>query len=402
MMLPKNHVVGQKAKQVYEYIRRRNIVSKIDLKQKSGLTVSTLTRILEELTEQNLIQEVGFGESTGGRRPILYRTNPKYAYVFGLDISRFTSKLLLCDLHLNIVESHIWKMDETMTPDRLLNEMVEQVHTMLKKHSLTSDSIIGMGIGAVGPLDRGAGTILDPQHFPAPGWKTVEICRIAEERLGFHVTLDNGANSAILGEYLTGDEDQLEHLLYLHVGVGIRSAMIVGGQLVYGAVDMEGAAGQMIIQCDGPAPRHDSGNYGSWESHASTYALERMAKSYIKLGRETLLTQFVEDVEQIKFPHIERALRENDPLAKELFTSISCYFGIGLANMLNTLHPQKVIMGGPLITNQELFYENAIKVAMQKTYHAPTYQAAFEKSKLGDEAVAIGAAATVVKLMTDL
>jgi predicted NBD/HSP70 family sugar kinase len=399
-MLPKDRIVGGKAKEVYEFIRRLGILSKIDLKEISGLTVSTLTRILEELAALGLILEVGLGESTGGRRPILYRTNPEYAYVFGLEISRSMSKLLLCDLHLNILDSRIWRMDETMTPALLLQETVEEVERMLDKHKIGIDLVLGMGIGAVGPLDRVIGMILDPQNFPSLGWKSVEICKIAQEQLGFHVTLDNGANAAILGEYWMEADAQLEHLLYLHVGVGIRSSMIVGGQLVYGAVDMEGAVGQMIIQSDGVSPRQESGNFGSWESFASTYALEQMAKSHIKLGRESLLTEYVENVDQIKFPMLERAMLEEDPMVKELFIRASCYFGVGLANMLNTLHPQKVILGGPLISGNDLFYENATKVALKKTYHAPVYQVIFEKSRLGDDAVAVGAAATVIKQMT--
>lgn len=398
-MLPSERLVGRKSKEVYESIRRRGILSKLELKEKSGLTTSTLTRILEELTTQELILEVGYGESTGGRRPILYRTNSEYAYIFGLDISRISSKLLLCDMHLNIIDSISWKMDKTMTPTLLMDETVKEIKRMMAAHDIYSDDVLGMGIGAVGPLNRARGIIHNPQNFLAPEWKDVEICKIAEERLGFHITLDNGANAAILGEYWMEKDDQVEHLLYLHVGMGIRSSMIVGGELVYGAVDMEGAVGQMIIQCDGSIPRTPTGNYGSWESYVSTYALEQLTKTQLKLGRDSWLNQHVEDIEALTYPMIEQALLAEDPMIKELFMQSSSYFGVGIANMLNILHPQKVIMGGMLISNNELFYENATKVALNKTYHAPAYQVVFEKSRLGDDAVAVGAAVTIIKEM---
>ena len=98
---------SRKAKDVYEWIRKRGTISKQEIKELSGLTTSTLTRILEELVESRLIVEVGLGDSTGGRPPILYQTNASYAYIFGLDISRVNVKLILCNMHLQKIDSHI-------------------------------------------------------------------------------------------------------------------------------------------------------------------------------------------------------------------------------------------------------------------------------------------------------
>lgn len=400
-MIPSEIINTRKAKDVYEAIRRRGVISKMDLKQISGLTLSTLTRLLDELTAQELILEVGYGESRGGRRPILYRTNPNYAYVFGLDISRTNSRLVLCDLHLNKLDTHIWRMDEAMTPKRLIQELTAVVPSMLKRNRIDRQHILGMGIGAVGPLDLREGKILDPQNFPSPEWRDIPICDIAKGTLSMDVTLDNGANAALLGEYWTNSDEDFEHLLYVHTGVGLRSAMITGGNIVYGAVDMEGAAGQMIIQCDGPAPRHASGNYGSWETYVSTYAVENAVKSALKMGRSSVVMQYVERIEDVQYPIIEQALNAKDPLVMEIMNQTACYFGIGLANLLNILHPQKVILGGPLISGNDTFYQQSIEVALSKTYHAPKYHVLFEKSKLGEDAVAVGAAALVIRKMTE-
>jgi predicted NBD/HSP70 family sugar kinase len=391
---------GRKAKEVYECIRKGGTISKQDIKELSGLTVSTLTRILEELATSGLIREVGYGESTGGRRPILYQTNPGYAYIFGLDISRAYSKLILCDMHLGKIDSRAWKMNETVTPAHLLEETVNEVGLMMERHGIRPDDVLGMGVGAVGPLDRSRGVIMEPQNFPSKGWENVDVCQPLQHLLGFPVYLDNGANAALLGEYWADPTDRLEHLLYVHVGVGIRSSMMMGGNLVYGAVDMEGAVGQMIIQSDGIAPRQLQGNYGCWESYTSASALVQAAKSYLKLGRDSSLLSKVKHIDELSYPLLETALREGDPLAQEIFMQSACYFGIGLANLLNILHPQKVILGGSLISNNDIFFEQAKRVAVQKTYHYPAYQVIFEKSRLAVDAVALGAAATVIRELT--
>ncbi|MEB3101512.1 ROK family protein [Ferviditalea candida] len=382
-------------------IRRQGTVSKQDLKEQSTLTVSTLTRVLEELVELGLILEVGYGESTGGRRPILYRINPTYAYVFGLDISRTYSKLVLCDLDLRKKDEKRWKMSDRMTPEMLIEEVLSAARNMLDRHQISILSILGMGVGAVGPLDRSRGLILDPRFFPAPGWNQVQIRALLEAKLDIPVFLDNGVNTAILGEYWKDSVNRYQHLLYIHAGVGLRLSMISEGKIVHGAVDVEGSAGQMIIQADGLPHRDPDGNYGSWESYASLYAMEQRARSLLKQGRESLLSSMVNNGDEVTYAMLVQALKEKDALALEIVTQAATYFGIGLANLLNILHPEKVILGGPLHTDDELFFQVATRVAIQKTYQYPSYQVVFANSSLGEDGVAIGASVMVTNQLAE-
>jgi predicted NBD/HSP70 family sugar kinase len=393
----RNMISNPKAKQVYGEIRRLGTVTKFDLAEKTELKGTTLTRILEELLENNLILEAGFGFSTGGRKPILYRINPTFAYVLGLDLSRTYSKLVLCDLHLKVIDSVRWDMSEVMTPSIFLKHVRDTVQQLLRKNGVGTKAVLGMGIGSVGPLDREKGMILEPLYFPAQGWKNVSIVSFFEEALQIPVLLDNGANTAILGEYWLGDPSQHHQLVYIHIGVGLRSGMMSAGQIIYGATDMEGSIGQMIIQSDGLPPQNSqSGNYGALESYVTIQAIERNAKSKFKQGRETILRKAVNTAEVLDYHNIMMALRENDNLVVELFKEAAVYFGIGLANILNILHPEKIILGGPLITNFDLYYETAVDVAKQKTYYYPSYQPLFAKSELGEDGLAIGAAGMII------
>ncbi|MBW4082462.1 ROK family protein [Paenibacillus sp. S150] len=385
---------------MYLSVRKKGTVSKQKLLEESGLTVSTLTRILDELLARGLLLEVGYGESTGGRRPTLYETNPAYGYVFGLEISRTHSRLVLADLHLTLLDEYTWSMDEHATPEFLMESVHFEMLRMLERASIDISRVIGLGIGAVGPLDRREGTILNPAGFAAPGWSQVRIKERLEQLLDVPVCLDNGANTALLGEYWAGGDRRQHQLLYLHAGIGLRSAIMNEGRILYGVTDTEGAVGQMIIESSGVPSSVPGGNYGAWESYVSIRTLEMQAREAWKRGSATLLRGLAERPEDIEFTHLIEALKAGDSAVSGIFAQAAAYCGIGLANLINILHPEEVILGGALFSSADVFYQEATRTALEKTYYREQYKVRFTKGSLSDHAVAAGAAALILNLLT--
>lgn len=376
-------------KQLYNRISYLGTVSKADLLKDFSLTSSSMTRLLEDMLAQGIIVASGLGNSTGGRKPILFQTNPSYRYVFGLEISRIYSTLGLYDMHLNALSVIRWKMDRSMTPERFIDHVTKEATAFLLTHKLSIQDVLGMGIGAVGPLDQKNGVILKPEFFPSDSWKNVPICAMIEDRLQIPAKLDNGANTALIGEHWALKDESIQHVLYIHAGVNIRSAMISEGQVLRGAVDTEGAVGQMIIQTNGPRLRNQ-GNYGALEAYVSILALEDRIRTQLKMGRSSLLSGL--PPEDISFAALIDALSEGDPLVEEQFTETAAYLGIGLANLINALHPEYVILGGALVNAHPLVYNTALEIAKKNTYHYPEYSPVFSQGRLKDEAVATGAA----------
>jgi len=383
-------------KSIYNYMARNDIVSKADLLQLFELNSSALTRLLDDLTSGNLIEECGLGQSTGGRKPILYQINAHYGYMLGLDISRTYSILGLFNMKLEPLDFVTWTMNDAMTPDRLITLLEQAVQHFLDKHSISRDKLIGIGIGAVGPLERTSGTIINPQYFHAPGWTNVPLRNLIEQRLQLAAIIDNGANTALLGEYWHDRSNEIKHVLYVHVGIGIRSAMMSGGQLVHGAVDVEDAFGQMIIETDGTR-LHTASNYGALEAYASIQAMEKEVRTQVKLGRNPLSEAVLP--EQIDFQLMLKELRRQNLYIEQLFEQAAAYLGIGLANLINILHPEKIIVGGPLSHYSELFFQTAVVSAQKNIYHSPQYDPVFSRGQLGEKVVATGAATMVYNLL---
>ncbi|ANF95478.1 ROK family protein [Paenibacillus bovis] len=385
-------------RQVYDRIAVQDDVYKLELMKDIDITSSSLNRTLDELLHEGWIVESGLGPSTGGRRPTLYRINAGHRYIFGLDISRIYSVLGLYDLRMNALYTHRWQMDEQMEPEVLADYVAARIQEALAERHLSRQRIMGIGIGAVGPLDHEQGTILNPAYFPAAGWQNVNICRMLSERTGLTAVLDNGANTALIGEHWAMRESNIQHMLYVNAGAGIRSAILSSGQLVRGAMDKEGAVGQMVVQAGG-ARLQEQGNYGALEAYVSIQALEQQVRQRSRMGMEFTRDGQPLQPEQIHFDTLVDALRSGNPVLRELFNQSAGYMGIGLANLINTLQPEKVILGGALINADQGYYDTAIAVAKKQIYGEERLQPVFSRGVLQENAVSVGAAVMILAQM---
>jgi predicted NBD/HSP70 family sugar kinase len=366
-----------KKKEVLDLIRKLQPVAKIDLINRMKLTSSTMTRILEELVLSGHIVEAGYGDSTGGRKPFLYEINPAFGYVIGLEISRAYSSVAIYDYNMNKLGSHNWLMPANSTSESFLPSITDRIEVMLDKLKISITQVIGMGIGSV------------------KGWMNDAIIHYFEQRFQIPVTLDNGANTALIGEYWVDPAAEYQHVIYIHAGIGLRLSMMSDGVVLPRAIDQEDSFGQMIIQTDG-LRLADRGNYGNLESYASIPALVSQLHQKLKIGRESSMQHLNKRVEDIGYPELMEALDYEDALAMEVITESACYFGVGLANVLNIMHPEKVILGGPIIHSHPLYYQVATQTALNKVHHSKAQEIVFSKGKLGEEALVYGAAILAV------
>jgi predicted NBD/HSP70 family sugar kinase len=391
-------------RQTYERIAAQDDVSKLELMKDIDITSSSLNRVLDELLHEGWIVESGLGQSTGGRKPVLYRMNAHNRYIFGLDISRVYSVLGLYDLRMNTLYSHRWSMDERMTPEKLVDEVGQQIQQVLAERHMSRRRILGIGVGAVGPLDHETGMIHRPIYFNAKGWQQVPICRLLTERTELPALLDNGTNTALLGEHWAMREDNARHVLYVNAGMGIRSAYLSDGRLMRGAVDKEGAVGQMIVAAGG-ARLHEQGNYGALEAYASIQALEQQARQHSRMGLDWTPASVEPEerhsapIDMLDWERITTRLQQGDHTLQEMFHRSAGYMGIGLANLVNTLQPERVILGGALIQAAPGYYDTAVHVAQQQIYGEPATYPQFSRGYLQERAASVGAAVMVLERM---
>jgi len=160
-------------KLLYSLVRKLGPVSKNTLAELTGFKHVTCTRLLEELVQEGLIYDSGVGESSGGRKPLMYVIKPDAYYLIGVEITSLYTTVLLIDLKLEILGVEKLKMDSHCTGEYTLDFVSQCAWELFKKHNIQRDKLLGIGV--LDSIDKERGVIINPYMFPAGGWDNLNI-----------------------------------------------------------------------------------------------------------------------------------------------------------------------------------------------------------------------------------
>lgn len=212
--------------------------------------------------------------------------------------------------------------------------------------------IIGVGVGAPGPLDTRRGIIF---LTPNLGWVDMPLRQRMADLLDLPATLDNDANCAVLGEWWRGAARGSQQAIGFTIGTGIGGGIIVDGRLYHGASDCAGEFGHMTIDTAGR--RCNCGNYGCLEAYASGPAIALRATEALQSGVESRLLEYVGgDPAGVTAQVVYQAAQDGDGLAMEVVRDTAKYLGTGIANLVNIFNPEVVVVcGGVTLAGERLF-----------------------------------------------
>jgi len=212
--------------------------------------------------------------------------------------------------------------------------------------------ILGVGVGAPGPLDTKRGIVL---LTPNLGWVNLPLRQIIHDRLGLPATLDNDANCAVLGEWWVGAARGARHAIGITIGTGIGGGLILDGKLYHGASDVAGEIGHTTIDTEGR--RCKCGNYGCLEAYASGPNIALRAVEEIEAGAVSRLPSLVGgDLSKVTAQTVYQAAQDGDDLALEVVNDTARFLGVGIGNLLNVFNPEAVVVcGGVTLAGDHLF-----------------------------------------------
>ncbi len=222
---------------------------------------------------------------------------------------------------------------------------------------------IGVAVG--GPLDSRAGIVYSPPNLP--GWDGVPVKAFLEERFGLPVFVENDANAGALAEHRFGAGRGARNLVYCTLGTGIGGGIIVDGRLYRGTTDDAGEIGHTTIVPDGPPCL--CGKRGCLEALVAGPAIARRAQRIAEAHPGSRMWTLAKGkLSAITAVEALQAAREGDRAAREVWRETGFYLGLGIANLVQVLNPQVVVLGTIAVHAGELLLRPTRRAAREHTW----------------------------------
>ncbi len=371
---------------VLNYVRDRQPISRAEIARATALQRSTVSTIVEDLRDDGLIEEIGAGESTGGRRPTLLRLRAAGAIAIGVDVTPTITTVATSDLAGHVREHREFPTDSNV--ERTTKNIIEAVRGLAAREGKAATT--GVGISLPGLVDTATGTAY---YIPYFQWRDWKIATHVARATHLNVIVDNDANAAAIAELWfgqsSGEANAAREFIMVLVAEGVGTGIVFDGGIYRGERGAAGEFGHMIVGTGAPVPC-SCGNRDCWEAFASGRAA---VARYLQRRASANATGLKGD--NIGFEEvIERALAGERP-AVEALTETARYLGIGISNLIVGFSPEAVIVGGA-ITNAWALIHAQLEETVQRSIRRGLPSARIAPSSLGAQPTLLGALCLVL------
>lgn len=354
----------------------------------ASMKPATCARLLDELSKSQLISTSELGESTGGRKPILYSINSDDGYVIGIEMSDLYSTILLLNLKLDILGMIKIKNEHLETAEDMLNYLLIKVEQLLSDHQLTTEKILGIGIAIDHILERDKIALSDYNS------RIAKLFNYINNKISCFITLGSGITFAALAEYRLRYNSGSQRFLFTTCDTDIRSCTIINNTFAPAPISTAQAFGHTTININGP--RCECGSFGCLKQYSSLSAIKSRVIHQLRLGKSSVINELVKSESEINYHTIFQALAVDDKLCLEALEEAAYYYGIAIANTILTLQPDVVVCGGTL-TPKNHFFEMTKRSIEEKMSTFPNIKTQIFAANDSYEIVAQGAGGMVLE-----
>lgn len=363
-------------------------LNRVVLAQLTGLSSASVTNVIGDLLDEELVVEVGTEESDGGRPRVRLSVNPDFGAVIGVDVGETGIKVEGFDMSMTeiagaAVDAHPKEHDALTIVEHVaaaVNELRSQVERSGRR-------VLGVGVGVPGVVEHDRDVHV---HAPSIGWNAVPLSRLLRARIDLPLFIENGAKTLGQAEMWLGAGRGVRHAVVTLWGTGVGAAIFADAALFRGAASSAGEWGHTSVVIDGKRCR--CGAVGCLEAYVGAEALVR---EWAREDGQIVLPAEFDQVEWID-RLVEAAPKSG--AAASVLDRTATYVGTAAANLVNLFNPERVILGGwvglklgPLLLPQI----REIVAAQALDYAAARVSVVL--GRLGTEAVALGASTLVVE-----
>ncbi|HRF47387.1 MAG TPA: ROK family transcriptional regulator [Anaerolineales bacterium] len=376
---------------ILEYLRRDAPLSRTHLAQLTGLNKATVTSLVRELLESDFVHESGTDVGDIGRPAIRLSLNPRAGYIIGAEIGVDFVLVILTNFSGDVV----WRRRETTRPRERQEVVLDLLDAVLQDACQYAHAqgmrLLGLGLGVPGLVDVTAGTLL---FAPNLGWADVPLKARLQRKFKMPIEVANEANLAALGESYFGAARGVNFVLYVSAGIGLGGGIVLNREVLPGAAGFAGEVGHMTMDPNGA--QCNCGNFGCWETFVSQWAVFRRVREAVEGGRpSTLTTTCGGDWGRLTVPDVVDAARAGDGVARDALAETGRYLGIGLANLINALNPERVVLGGALCQGHAFLMPSLTAEVERRALRASRDKTEIVVATYGTEASVMGGVASI-------
>lgn len=355
-------------------------ISRAKLSEMTGLNKSTVSSQVNTLMKENLVFEIGQGQSSGGRRPVMLVFNKKAGYSVGIDVGVDYVNGILTDLEGTIVLDQHHHL-ECSSPEITKDILIEMIHHFIANMPQSPYGLIGIGICVPGLIDKNQKIVFAPNS----NWRDIDLKSFIQKKFNVPVFIENEANAGAYGEKVFGAAKNHDNMIYASIGTGIGIGVIINNDLYRGVSGFSGEMGHMTIDFNGP--KCSCGNRGCWELYASEKAL----LTSLQTKEKKVSTQDIIDLAHL-----------NDIGTLHALQNFGFYLGIGLTNILNTFNPQAIILRNSIIESHPIVLHLIKSEVSSRVYSHLDNSYELLPSILGKNAPALGMSSIVIDHFLDM
>ncbi len=360
------------------------------LANECSLSTATVTNVIADLIREGLVEEHGSLPSDGGRPIARLRPRASGAYVIGADVGEHGVTVEIFDLSLRRVDRVFRPLATRATsPSRVAEALTEAVAEIRAANPGANAALVGIGLGLPGVVDTaedGTTSI----HAQSLGWQPTSLDQVFGS-MGVPTFADNGAKTLATAEMWFGAAQGRAHSIVVLVGRGLGIGVIAGGRLLRGTSSSAGEWGHTKVSLGGPTCQ--CGARGCVEAYVGGDAI-------IRRWREAGADVAGSDAEA--FAQLIDAADAGDATAGRVLSETIEILGLGLANLVNLFNPEQIVMGGwaglrLVERRQSELQQQVARFALTR----PADQVVLEPGKVGEDAVALGAALLPLERLID-
>lgn len=310
-----------------------------EIAKEIGLSVPTVTKILRELMEQEIVIPLEKSKESKNWNATLYNLNPEVGYFIGVDIKHNRMVIILTDFLANVIKTVNYPDFRLWDNENALEDAYKAISEFTEGLEVPKQKILSIGMSIPGRINPLKG--ISYSFFYKEG---IPLAEEMEQRLGIPVMLDNDTRCMGYGEYMLGAAKGKKNVIIANISWGIGVALIINRQIYYGKSGFCGEYGhisvfdnEILCFC---------GKKGCLETEASGSAIQRKFIEEYKKGSVSILRKTHPDPDRITLADILDAAKKEDVLAIDIIQSTGRILGKHLAGLLNLFNPNVLILGG--------------------------------------------------------